>query len=222
MIRAAAFVLALVGAAVSVVTFGRQEPTVASDPVAATTTAVVQAASDVATGGDGPQYVNGTSLVRPADYRSWPFIGAGLGMTYEGEQGTPPQEQNPTFSHAFVNPASYRHFMETGRWRDGTVFVLEFRRSASEGSINVGGRFATDLVGLEAEVKDSRFPDGWAFYNFGRADRLRETAEPLAGDQVAPCVECHTTHTAVERTFVQFYPTLLDVARAKGTLKPGF
>jgi hypothetical protein len=26
----------------------------------------------------------------------------------------------------------------------------------------------------------------------------------------------------VERTFVQFYPTLLEVARQKGTLKPGF
>ena len=29
-------------------------------------------------------------------------------------------------------------------------------------------------------------------------------------------------HTAVERTFVQFYPTLLEVARQKGTVKPGF
>jgi hypothetical protein len=35
-------------------------------------------------------------------------------------------------------------------------------------------------------------------------------------------VECHTQHTAVERTFVQFYPTLLEVARRKGTLKPAF
>ena len=43
-------------------------------------------------------------------------------------------------------------------------------------------------------------------------------AEPLAGDKVAPCVECHTKNTAVERTFVQFYPTLLEVARSKGTL----
>jgi hypothetical protein len=171
---------------------------------------------------DGPQYRDGTNLVRPADYRSWPFMGAGLGMTYEGEQGTPAAPDNPIFSQAFVNPSSYRAFMETGRWPDGTVFILEFRRSASAGSINIAGRFATDLVGLEAEVKDSRFPDGWAFFNFGGGSNLRDVAQPLAGAQVASCVGCHTTHAAVERTFVQFYPTLLEVAREKGTLKPGF
>jgi hypothetical protein len=38
----------------------------------------------------------------------------------------------------------------------------------------------------------------------------------------APCVECHTKNTAVERTFVQFYPTLFEVARRMGTLKAGF
>jgi hypothetical protein len=37
-----------------------------------------------------------------------------------------------------------------------------------------------------------------------------------------PVVACHTQNTAVERTFVQFYPTLLEVARNRGTLKPGF
>ncbi len=75
---------------------------------------------------------------------------------------------------------------------------------------------------LEAEVKDSRFEDGWAFFDLGPANALRETAAPLSGERVARCIECHTKHTAVERTFVQFYPTLLEVARAKGTLKPGF
>jgi hypothetical protein len=78
------------------------------------------------------------------------------------------------------------------------------------------------LTGIEAEVKDARFPDGWAFYNFGQANALRAATAPLSGNAVASCVECHTKHTAVERTFVQFYPTLLEVARQKRTLKPGF
>jgi hypothetical protein len=172
---------------------------------------------------DGPQYENGTDLVRPTDYRSWPFIGAGLGMTYDGERGTQAASpDNPRFTHAFVNPSAYRHFMSTGSWPDGTVFMLEFRASQSEGSINRSGRFATQLTFLEAEVKDSRFPDGWAFYAFGPGNNLAKTAQPLAGAAVAPCVECHSEHAAVERTFVQFYPHLLEVARAKGTLKPGF
>jgi hypothetical protein len=53
--------------------------------------------------------------------------------------------------------------------------------------------------------------------NFG----TDETAEPLSGERVAPCIDCHTKHAAVEMTFVQFYPTLLEIARQKGTLKPG-
>jgi hypothetical protein len=172
--------------------------------------------------GDGPRYENGTDLVRPADYRSWPFVGAGLGMTYDGERGTqaaPPD--SPRFTHTFVNPTAYAHFMRTGTWPDGTVFMLEFRASQTEGSINRAGRFATQLTFLEAEVKDARFPDGWAYYSFGPGDGLAPVAKPLAGAEAAPCVECHTEHGAVERTFVQFYPHLLDVAREKGTLKPG-
>jgi Cytochrome P460 len=164
---------------------------------------------------DGPRYMNGTHLVRPADYREWIFLSSGLGMTYEPPSGS---STPPSFGNVFVNPSSYRRFLQTGKWPDRTVFVLEVRRSESEGSINKSGRFQTGVVAVEAEVKDSRFPDGWAYFNFGTAS----DAPPLAGDQVARCIDCHTKHTAVERTFVQFYPTLLEVARQKGTLKPGF
>ncbi len=176
---------------------------------------------------DGPQYVNGNNLVRPPDYREWVFIGSGLGLTYD--QGA---NSSTTFTNVFVNPAAYRGFMNSGRWPDKSVFVLEFRASATEAPPNTGGRFQTRLVGLEAEVKDARFPDGWAFYNFrlkpeatvtaAGAAAIADSVAPLAGQDVASCIECHTKNTAVERTFVQFYPTLLEVARAKGTVKSGF
>ena len=170
---------------------------------------------------DGPRYTNGTSLVRPDNYREWTFLSSGLSMTYEPPAGDPPSGPE-LFQNVFVNPSSYRQFMETGTWPDRTIFVLEFRQAATEDSINRAGRFQTDLAMLEAEVKDSRFPDGWAFFTFGRAPALSDVAQPLSGDRVARCIECHTEHTAVERTFVQFYPTLYDVARRRGTLKPGF
>jgi hypothetical protein len=152
------------------------------------------------------------------------FLSSGLGMTYNPPVGAPPagSPSGPGFGNVFVNPSSYRQFMQTGKWPDGTVFILEGRNSGSEASINKAGRFQTDLAGIEAEVKDSRFPDGWAFFNFGPAPSMKEVAEPLSGDLLAACVECHTKNTAVERTFVQFYPTLLEVARQKRTLKPGF
>jgi hypothetical protein len=165
--------------------------------------------------GDGPRYTNGTDLVRPTDYREWTFLSSGLGMTYEADAGS---QSAPRFTNVFVNPSSYRSFMQTGKWPDKTIFVLEGRKSDSEGSINKAGRFQTDFTGLEAEVKDSRFPDGWAFFAFGPA----ASAEPLSGERVASCVECHTKNTAVERTFVQFYPTLFEVARRMGTVKPTY
>ena len=167
---------------------------------------------------DGPRYTNGTNLVRPTDYREWPFLGSGLGLTYEPAGSQSP----PHFSNVFVNPSSYRSFMQTGKWPNGTVLVLESRNAGSDAPPNAGGRFQTELRGIEAEVKDSRFPDGWAFFQFGSASALQDAAAPLSGQAVARCVECHTKNTAVERTFVQFYPTLLEVARQKGTLKPGF
>ena len=167
---------------------------------------------------DGPRY-DGMTLVRPVDYREWAFLGSGLGLTYDNPNST---NAAPPFTNVFVNPSSYRSFMETGTWPNQTVFVLESRRSETNAPPNVGGRFQGEMLGLEAEVKDSRFPDGWAFFNFGRAPALTAAAAPLTGDAVKACVECHTQHTAVERSFVQFYPTLLEVARRKGTLKPGF
>ncbi len=178
------------------------------------------AAEEQQTLSDRPRYLNGTSLVRPMDYREWPFIGSALGLAYEAETASP--DAPPTFTNVFVNPSSHRAFMETGGWPSGTVFVLEFRRSQTDAAPNKGGRFQGELFGLEAEVKDSRFSDGWAFFSFGRDTDLTEVAAPLSGDAAARCVQCHTEETAVERTFVQFYPTLLEVARQKGTLKPGF
>jgi hypothetical protein len=167
---------------------------------------------------DAPRYVKGSNLVRPPDYREWVYLSSGLGMEYNPVSGT--NRDSPSFGNVFVNPSSYRAFMNTGTWPDKTTFVLEFRASRSEGSINKGGRFQSQLVGLEAEVKDSRFPDGWAFFNFGSGAALTDSAEPLPADR--GCVDCHKKNTAVERTFVQFYPTLLDVARRMKTLKPGF
>jgi hypothetical protein len=38
----------------------------------------------------------------------------------------------------------------------------------------------------------------------------------------ADCYSCHADHGAVDTTFVQFYPTLLPIARSKGSLSAGY
>jgi hypothetical protein len=73
------------------------------------------------------------------------------------------------------------------------------------------------VTSVEAAVKDEkRFPQKWAYFGFGRGDKAN--ALPAS----STCNSCHSKNAAVENTFVQFYPTLLDVARSKGTLNPGF
>jgi hypothetical protein len=166
---------------------------------------------------DRPRY-DGMRLMRPVEYREWPVLGSGLGLTYDAGAS----DAAARFTNVFVNPSSYRSFIETGAWPNGTIFVLESRRSETNAAPNVGGRFQGDLLGVEAEVKDTRFSDGWGFFSFGEARSLASAAAPLTGTAASGCVECHTQHAAVERTFVQFYPTLLEVARRKGTLRPGF
>jgi hypothetical protein len=171
---------------------------------------------------DGPSYVNGMNLVRPTSYREWMFLSSSLGLTYQPPGAAVTSPAPPVFQNVFVNPSSYRSFMQTGKWPDKTIFVLEFRQSAAAASVNKDGRFQAGFAGFEAEVKDARFPGGWAFFGFGPPGPPNEGVAPLSAERAAPCVECHTQHTAVERTFVQFYPTLLEVARRLGTVKTNY
>ena len=165
---------------------------------------------------DGPKYASGNSLVRPDNYREWVFLSSSLGLNYP-PPGAPAGPQR--FDNVFVNPSSYRSFMQTGKWPDKTIWVLEFRNTGHESVPDRNGIFQTDLQGIEANVKDSRFPDGWGYFAFGANDK---SAAPLAGDTVKRCIDCHTAHTAVERTFVQFYPALLEVAKRMGTVKKDY
>ena len=90
------------------------------------------------------------------------------------------------------------------------MFLLEVRYAASHGSINRDGHFQTDLSGLEAHVIDGRrFEERSRFFAFSvQGGKPGPSARPLSRD--AGCLACHTKSAAVETTFVQFYPTLLE------------
>ncbi|MBZ5620461.1 MAG: cytochrome P460 family protein [Acidobacteriia bacterium] len=160
---------------------------------------------------DGPQYTKDGKLTRPPNYREWIFLSSGLGMTY-GPLASP---GDPRFDNVFVNRAAYRGFLETGRWPDQTVLVLEVRSSQSKGSINRGGHFQDEVAGVEVHVKDEkRFPRKWAFFGFREGEQASTAIPATAG-----CYSCHEQNGAVDTTFVQFYPTLIGVAKAKGGMK---
>jgi hypothetical protein len=121
-----------------------------------------------------------------------------------------------------VNPEAYRKFMKTGKWPDGTLFILEVRESLENSSINSGGRTQGAPVAMEAATKDSRrYPDGgWAYFSFDGPEGLREATAPLA--RTASCYECHSRNGAVEWTFTQFYPAQFEVAKRLGTVRPDY
>ena len=156
----------------------------------------------------------------PADYRQWVYLTSGQGMSYN-----PVAQAQPTapYDNVFVNRDAYQAFLDTGHWPDGTVLVLEIRGATGKGSINKAGSFQTgEPLGVEVHVKDDkRFgpsQDGWAFFGFDPAKP--EPAEKVP--ETAACYSCHHDHAAVDRTFVQFYPTLLPVAKAMGTFSAGY
>ncbi len=161
------------------------------------------------------KFTSDGKLEFPADYREWVFLSAGKGMTY-GPSANP--NGPPMFDNVFVAPAAYREFLKTGKWPEGAIFILEARKANTEGSINKGGQFQSDLVGVEIEVKDSkRFAKtaGWGFFDADIKNRKPTAQLPPS----ATCYSCHSQNGAVEQTFVQFYPTLIETARAHGTFR---
>ena len=159
-----------------------------------------------------PRYTTDGQLNLPSDYREWVFLSSGLGMTYQSTH----ERDDPAFTNVFVNPSAYRSFLATGKWPDKTMLLLEVRSSAKKRSINQGGSYQSGVLAIESEVKDTaKFPgNGWAFFAFGKSN----TGKLLARTQ--DCYACHLQHGAVDNTFVQFYPVLLDIAKEKGTFKP--
>lgn len=134
-------------------------------------------------------------------------------MTY-GSRAASAQPDYHMFTNVFVNAASYRAFVEAGRWPDKTIFILEVRHAGTDRRPNRAGLQA-EVVGVEANVLDTA-KGGSRFHDFDG----KSAGSPLSAP--SSCNTCHLEHGAVDNTFDQFYPELLTIAKAKGTLKPGF
>jgi hypothetical protein len=165
-------------------------------------------ASNARTSANLPAYTHDSKLLLPANYREWVFLSSGFGMNYSSGSGG-----HPMFTNVFVTPEAYQGFKSAGKWPQKSMFVVEIYSPTSEGSINKGGYYQRELQGLDVEVKDASQSSEWMYYNFSPSDR---EATGVTGS----CNTCHSEHAAVEHTFVQFYPTLLDFARQKHLLKP--
>jgi hypothetical protein len=162
-----------------------------------------------------PTYTAEGRLEFPANYREWIYLSSGIDMSYFQN---PMAMGHSMFDNVFVNPDAYKAFLQTGTWPDKTMLVLEVRMAGSNASINKSGHFQTgELMGREVHVRDeARFPGKWAFFGFD----TDEPAKMVPKD--AACYSCHEQHGAVDTTFVQFYPTLIDIAKSKGALSAAY
>lgn len=162
----------------------------------------------------GPEYTSDSQLKFPEHYRDWVYLTTGFDMSYNPAM----RMGHHMFDNVFVNPEAYKAFVETGTWPDKTVLLIEARGAESKGSINQAGNYqGAEVMAVEVHVKDeARFPGKWAFFGFDGG----KTAKMIPAS--ADCYSCHAAHAAVDTTFVQFYPTLLPIAKSKGTLSAAY
>ena len=163
----------------------------------------------------GPEYTSDAQLKFPEHYRQWVYLTTGFDMSYNPAMQ---MGDHHMFDNVFVNPEAYKAFVETGTWPDKTVLVIEGRSAERKGSINKNGNYqGTEVMAFEVHLKDeAHFPGKWAFFAFD--DSKIAKMIPTSAD----CYSCHAAHAAVDTTFVQFYPTLLPIAKSKGTLAASY
>ena len=153
-----------------------------------------------------PQYDKSGALLLPEDYRRWVMVGASLGISYSDGPAT-----HDMFAHTLMEPTAYRHFVETGTFREGTMFALLLQGSGDKVLPARRGQFANEVHGVEMAVKDSsHVPEGWAYYGFdGMGGAVRSTASAAPKNS---CFSCHAEHAARDHVFLQFYPLLTEAA----------
>jgi hypothetical protein len=146
-----------------------------------------------------PRFAADGRLLRPEGVDRWVLVGASLGQGY-----TDATEVGPGMFHrVYLEPSAYRHFLGTGQFREGTMLALAIRLPERRVPPSRTGWTEGELVTLEMAVKDgSRFPGGWAYFDFGRDG---DSAAAIPRER---CASCHAQHAAIDNVFVQFYPQL--------------
>src|SRR5882724_2749962 len=154
------------------------------------------------------------TMAVPGNYREWVFLTSSLDLNYT----TAAAPGHHMLDNVFVNPEAYKGFLKTGTWPDKTILIKENRLAESAGTLSKAGQFQTGMMNLEIHIKDeARYSGKWAF--FVSADGKQPG---MLKPQSANCYSCHQDHGAVDTTFVQFYPTLMGIAKDKVTLSASY
>ena len=146
-------------------------------------------------------------LIRPTGYRSWVYVGTPV---------TPNDMNNgkaafPEMHNVYIDPASYDHYKNTGKFREGTILMKELVSVGSKAAVSGNGYFMGEFIGLEASVKSKEhFPDepgNWAIFSFTQPKdgTLKERTKAFPYDA---CASCHNDNADDDFVFTQYYPVL--------------
>ncbi len=155
------------------------------------------------------KYSEKGELVQPENFawRQWVYVGTPI----TPNSLNPPEAPFPEFHNVYINPESFKHYSNTGKFKDGTVLIKELVSVGATQASSGKGFFQGEFIGLEAAVKDSkRFKDEpgyWAYFTFShKPPPYPDTAklQPAASCNSA----CHQALAADDWVFTQFYPVL--------------
>jgi hypothetical protein len=171
-----------------------------------------------------PQYTDKGELKLPADFETWVFVGANMGLEYrEAAANDSPPEKDAgkhvkvgNFHNVYINPEAYAHYAKTGTFPESTILVLDIYQ-AEQGdpkSIVAEGLFPGQRKDVAVAVKNSTRPDGaktdWAYYDFPAGQATARAFPDKA------CYDCHLEHADDDNVCTQFYPTLRKHRPVKG------
>lgn len=146
------------------------------------------------------------NLLRPDGWRGWIYVGTPL----TPNDLNPPEAPFPEFHNVYIDPDSYEHYQQTGRFREGTILIKELVSVGATAASSGKGYFMGEFVGLEATVKSAeRFPDEpghWGYFTFSHSAPPYPATARL--QPTASCNTCHGQTAADDWVFTQFYPVL--------------
>lgn len=164
---------------------------------------------------EGPEYTADAQLKLPEHYREWVYLTSDFYAPADPTK-MPAGDGQRSFNNILAEPKAYRAFLRTGTWPDKTMLVVDQRsvEDMEPANANQKGMAQSSQRGLAIHVKDEvRFPGKWAFFGFGTGATTGKMI-PVS----ASCYSCHAARGAADTTFVQFYPTLMPIAKSKNTL----
>ena len=162
------------------------------------------------------QFTEDGQLIRPDNWREWIYVGMPVTPNaLNGGQAVLPETQT-----VYIDPTSWKHWRETGTFRDGTMFAVELTLLMTDGAHEDGsteqltgrGFFQDDFSGLQFAIKDSeRFadePGNWAYFSTAIGARESDYPGTMAALPTEACNSCHEANGAQDWVFTQLYPVL--------------